>query len=143
MNFITKFKNYLKEQKLRHQVDYVILLNNFDWEDDKYVNQIFRELKNSPIGIIGSNGGSREWSLLIAFTQKDDLDHSKNIADIMSPVLAKFGFKIEKVWLDFQGQKENRKGFSLKLFILELLICILLVLALLNLFLQATGPKFK
>ena len=144
MNFITKFKNYLKEQKLRHKSeDYVVLLDNFEIEDVKYVNQIFSELKDSPISIVASNEGSKEWSFLVSFKQKDDLDYSKNISDIMSPVLAKFELNIKKVWLDFQGQKENREKFSFKSFIMWLLIGILLVLALLNLFLQATGPKFK
>jgi hypothetical protein len=100
MNFISNFKNFLKEQRLKYlSRDYVVLLENFDLKDERNTNQIFKELKNSSISIIGSNGGSKEWSFLVSFKQQDNFDHSKNIIDIMSPVLAKFGLKIERVWL--------------------------------------------
>lgn len=66
--------------------------------DEQNTNEIFRQLKSSPISIVGSNGASNNWHFIINFRQSDDLNHSKEIEEIMTPVLLQYNLEIKRIW---------------------------------------------
>ena len=101
MNILSKLKNYWNKPVTQYfYKDYVVLLKNFTFDDERQTTQIFSELKNSGISIVASNAESNNWHFLVSLKQRDQSDHSDEVKTLLSLIFAKYNLQVMSVWPD-------------------------------------------